>query len=155
LNVFIIIQLNICLYFILLFPFCLYKFSIKNSAVLNIVFIEGFNDLFRFTCFFSNLAIRDEAIRNFLRHYFLDPDPKDDSILINRIGTLFFHTLEYLRADLLWIDVLNNKSLRQSLIIEVKYFDLHKLIGILSNAKRMGIFFSSRISQKKTKEKTQ
>lgn len=68
----------------------------------------------------------------FSRQWQLERDPKDDSIFIDRNGKLFTHILEYLRTDLVPDDVMNNNSIRQSLIVEAKYFHLHKFVHILS-----------------------
>jgi hypothetical protein len=72
----------------------------------------------------------------FSRQWQLERDPKDDSIFIDRDGKLFTHILAYLRTDAISKDVMTNESLRQSLILEAKYFHLHKLIEILTEPDR-------------------
>jgi len=72
----------------------------------------------------------------FSRQWELERDPKDDSIFIDRDGKLFTHILAYLRTDAISKDVMTNEPLRQSLILEAKYFHLHKLIEILTEPDR-------------------
>jgi hypothetical protein len=72
----------------------------------------------------------------FSRQWELERDPKDDSIFIDRDGKLFTHILAYLRTDSVSNDIMTNEPLRQNLILEAKYFHLHKLIEILMEPER-------------------
>jgi len=72
----------------------------------------------------------------FSRQWELERDPKDDSIFIDRDGKLFTHILAYLRTDTVPNDVMENEALRQKLILEARYFHLHKLIEILTEPER-------------------
>jgi len=77
----------------------------------------------------------------FSRQWELERDPKDDSIFIDRDGKIFTHILAYLRTDILSKDVMTNEVFRQNLIVEAKYFHLHKLIEILTEAERIDALF--------------
>ena len=72
----------------------------------------------------------------FSRQWELERDPKDDSIFIDRDGKLFAYILAYLRTDVVSNDIMTNKAVRQNLILEAKYFHLHKLIEILMAPER-------------------
>ena len=72
----------------------------------------------------------------FSRQWELERDPKDDSIFIDRDGKLFTYILTYLRTDVVPNDIMTNKALRQNLILEAKYFHLHKLTEILTEPER-------------------
>lgn len=73
----------------------------------------------------------------FSRQWELERDPKDDSIFIDRDGKLFAYILAYLRTDSVSKDIMTNETLRQYLILEAKYFHLHKLIDILTEPERI------------------
>ncbi|CAF1199551.1 unnamed protein product [Adineta steineri] len=66
----------------------------------------------------------------------LERDPNDNSIFINRNGTLFEHILEYFRTNTIHSDIMTNEPLRQRLIIEAEYFCIHNLIYILTEPER-------------------
>ncbi len=48
----------------------------------------------------------------------LERDPKDDRIFIDRKSKIFSYGLDYLRIDLVSDNAMNNKSVRQSFIVE-------------------------------------
>ncbi|CAF1345342.1 unnamed protein product [Adineta steineri] len=66
----------------------------------------------------------------------LERDPNDNSIFINRNGTLFEHILEYFRTNTIHSDIMTYEPLRQRLIIEAEYFCVHNLIYILTEPER-------------------
>jgi hypothetical protein len=72
----------------------------------------------------------------FSRQWQLERDPKDGSIFIDRNGKLFTYILNFLRTESLSNAVMTNESLRQSLIIEARYFHLNKLIEFLTKPAR-------------------
>ncbi len=48
----------------------------------------------------------------------LEPDPNDDRIFVDRKSKISSYALDYLRTDLVSDNAMNNKSVRQSLIVE-------------------------------------
>ncbi|CAF0821068.1 unnamed protein product [Adineta ricciae] len=68
----------------------------------------------------------------FSKQWQLERDPDDKSVFIDRDGKLFSHILAYLRTNTMPSDILDNDSLRQSLITEARFFRLHTLIHILT-----------------------
>lgn len=72
----------------------------------------------------------------FSQQWQLERDPDDKTIFIDRDGKLFHYILNYLRNNRISMDVMENPSLRQSLLLEAEYFHLHKLIDLLSEPER-------------------
>jgi hypothetical protein len=70
----------------------------------------------------------------FSRDWEQESDNHDRSIFVDRNGQIFTYILEYLRTNAVEDDVINNELLRQSLMIEARYFRLQNLINILTNA---------------------
>ncbi|CAF4056407.1 unnamed protein product, partial [Rotaria sp. Silwood1] len=66
----------------------------------------------------------------------LERDPIDKSIFIDRNGKLFTYILEYMRTNIVPIDVMEDDILVHSLIIEAKKFRMQNLINILTQAEK-------------------
>ena len=66
----------------------------------------------------------------------LERDPDDKSIFIDRDGDLFQHILAYLRTNREPVGILNQESLRQLLIVEAEYYQLHGLFHKLTGPER-------------------
>ena len=77
----------------------------------------------------------------FSRQWQLERDPKDESIFIDRDGKLFADILAYFRTDFVPSEIMTNETHRQKLLIEAKYFHLHKLIEILTEPGRPSTTF--------------
>lgn len=72
----------------------------------------------------------------FSRQWELERDPKDESIFIDRDGKLFAHILGYLRTDTISSDVMTTETLRQKVIAEAKYYQMNKLVEVLTEPER-------------------
>jgi hypothetical protein len=107
------------------------KVKLASTAVKGKVILDVGGD--KFTTSVETLTREKDSFFTalFSRQWELERDPKDDSIFIDRDGKLFTHILAYLRTDSVSNDIMTNETLRQSLILEAKYFHLHKLIQIL------------------------
>ena len=67
----------------------------------------------------------------FSRQWQLERDPKDESIFIDRDGDLFEYILQYLRTEVVPID-LDNDLLRRDLTIEAQFYKIDTLVNILN-----------------------
>lgn len=72
----------------------------------------------------------------FSKQWQLERDPDDKSIFIDRDGKLFHYILNYLRNNRISMEVMENASLRQLLIVEAEYFHLHQMIFLLTEPER-------------------
>lgn len=72
----------------------------------------------------------------FSRQWELERDPKDDSIFIDRDGKLFAHILSYLRTDTIPGEVMATETLRQKVIAEAKYYQMNRLVEVLTEPER-------------------
>ena len=72
----------------------------------------------------------------FSRQWEVERDPKDESIFIDRDGKLFAHILAYLRTDTIPSEVMATETLRQKVIAETNYYQMTKLVEVLTEPER-------------------
>jgi hypothetical protein len=69
----------------------------------------------------------------FSKQWQLERDTDDKSIFIDRNGKIFTYILEYLRTNVVPPNVMKDKTLLHSLLIEAEYYRLHALMDILAD----------------------